>query len=76
MQNNLLDAFADLMAKESRPVCELRLTDTSSLSLLQTSFFWLQSALSLAAFWVDDPLLLDGADRYRRSVTKMLLANL
>ena len=76
VQNNLLDAFADLMARESRPVCELRLPDTSSLSLLQTSFFWLQSALSLAAFWVDDPLLLDGADRYRRSVTKMLLANL
>jgi len=75
VQNNLLDALADLMAKESRPVCELRLPDTSSLSLLQTSFFWLQSALSLAAFWVDDPLLLDGADRYRKSVTKMLLAN-
>jgi hypothetical protein len=75
VQNNLLDAFADLMARESRPVCELRLKSTDSLELFETSFFWVHSALALAGIWVDDPLLLDGADRYRRSVSKMLLAN-
>lgn len=75
VQNNLLDAFADLMSRESRPVCELRLDNTKPLALLETSFFWVHAALALAGYWVEDPLLLDGADRYRASVTKMLLAN-
>lgn len=75
VQNNLLDAFADMMARESRPVCELRVQNTDSLCMFEISFFWVHSALALAAFWVDDPLLLDGADRYRRNVSKMLLAN-
>ena len=75
VQNNLLDAFADLMSRESRPVCELRLDNTKPMALFETSFFWVHSALALAGYWVEDPLLLDGADRYRASVTKMLLAN-
>ena len=75
VQNNLLDAFADLMSRESRPVCELRLDNTKPMALFETSFFWVHAALALAGYWVEDPLLLDGADRYRASVTKMLLAN-
>ena len=75
VQNNLLDAFADLMARESRPVCEISLQDATSLSLFEASFFWVHSAIALAGFWVEDPLLLEGADRYRRKLSNMLKAS-
>ena len=75
VQNNLLDAFADLMARESRPVCEISLQDACSLSLFEMSFFWVHSAIALAGFWVEDPLLLEGADRYRRKLSNMLKAS-
>ena len=75
VQNNLLDAFAELMARESRPVCEVQLDKADQLGLFELSFFWVHSAIALAGLWVEDPLLLEGADRYRRKLTTMLKAS-